>query len=383
MTRREIIMMAMEKRITWLRAADILRVTPRHMRRLRRAVEKHGLVILEDRRSGRPRRKRIAAETVTQLCKLRREKYEDFSIQHFYEFVTEKHGLTLSYTMAKSILQAAGLAEKAPGRGKHRRKRERRPMIGMMVHMDGSTHQWIEGLPMQDLVIMLDDADGKILYGKFVEQEGTRSTLQGLMHVFVHYGRFCELYSDRGSHFCNTTRAQYGPDEEQRGQVPRVLKTLGIRQILARSPQARGRSERAFGTIQGRLPQELKLAGIRTYEEANRYLQKTFIPAFNRRFTVKPQEPETAFTPLVGIDLKLLVSVQHERVVRSDNTLLFSPHILQLPENNSRAHFVRCPVIVHEFLDGTLGISYQHRLLAQYTAAGELIKAHQKKGRAA
>jgi len=377
MTKKEVLIKAIEKRITWLQAADILQVTPRHMRRLRQAIERRGFDVVVDQRGGRPRRKRILAKTLKELCRLRREKYMDFSIRHFYEFATEKHRLKLSYTMALRVLQEAGLAEKAAGRGKYRRKRERRPMVGMMLHLDASTHEWISGLPRWDLVVMLDDADGRILYARLVEQEGTVSTLQALEHVLLRYGRFCELYTDRGSHFCNTTDKEQGPDEIQRGQVPRILKALGIRQILARSPQARGRSERAFGTIQGRLPQELALAGITTYEQANRYLEKVFVPDFNRKFTVEPAQPERAFTRLVGLDLRLLLSVQHERTVRNDNTISFAALVLQLPQTKHRFHLVRCPVLVHELLDGTLGVTYQGKLVARYHRTGALLLPNQ------
>jgi hypothetical protein len=196
--------------------------------------------------------------------------------------------------------------------------------------------------------------------------------------VLLRFGRFCELYTDRGSHFCKTSKAGLVPDEEQHGQVSRVLKALGIRHILARSPEARGRSERAFGTLQGRLPQELRLAGIGDYEAANRYLDERFVADFNRRFTVEPEQPESAFTPLAGVDLELLVSVQHERTVQKDNTVLLDGLHLQLPESRQRVHFVRCPVIVHELLDGRLGVSYQGHLLASFTRDGQLVGQHRK-----
>jgi hypothetical protein len=243
-------------------------------------------------------------------------------------------------------------------------------MRGMLVHLDASTHTWIPGVPMQDLTVALDDADGRILYARFFKQEGTFSTLAALKHVLIRHGRFCELYTDRGSHFCHTGQAGGAPDDVQNGQVARVLKVLGIHHILARSPEARGRSERAFGTIQGRLPQELRLGGISDYEAANKYLDEVFVPDFNRRFTVTPAEPESAFVRLVGVDLRLLLSIQHERVVRNDSTVLFDTVVLQLPRTKERRHYVRCPVLVHEFLDGTLGVSYQARLLARFTRDG-------------
>ena len=374
MTRVDVIKKAVEGSINWIQAADILRLTPRHVRRLRERYEHRGIPGLRDGRADWQRPRRIPAEVAEEICRLKREVYPDFSTRHFHDFATERHGLKVSYTWTKDILQMQGLAQKSPGRGKHRRKRERRPMVGMLLHLDASTHPWICGIPDQDLVVMLDDADGRILFARFFPQEGTRSTLVALKHVLVRFGRFCEFYTDRGSHFCRTGTAGEGPDEEQHGQVARVMRALGIRHILARSPEARGRSERAFGTIQGRLPQELRLAGIRTYEDANAYLDKTFVPDFNRRFTVTPAEAERAFTHLAGVDLELLLTSQHDRIVRNDNTVVFGKLELQIPKAQDRIHFARCPVLVHEFLDGTLGVSFQGRLLGRFDRAAHLLK---------
>jgi len=382
MTRREVIQKAIEGRIKWIHAADILGITPRHILRLREQYLKFG--VLGDRRNGKRQPRRIPEEVVSELLRLKREVYPDFTIRHFHQFATEKHEIHISYTCTRNVLQAHGLVEKAPGRGKYRRKRERRPMVGMLLHMDGSTHRWLPELPMQDLIVMLDDADGRILYARFVEQEGTVSTFAALRHVVGLYGRFGELYTDRGSHFCRTERAGAGPAAEQNGQVARALRTLGIRQVLARSPEARGRSERAFGTIQGRLPQELRVAGVTNYEAANVYLDQSFVPDFNRRFTVTPAERESAFMPVAGIDLDLVLSVHHERIVRNDSTVIFENLFLQLPPTSSRAHYVRCPVTVHEFVTGKLGVSYQGRLVARFTPRGELLaEKSAPKGKAA
>ena len=289
MTRKEVLLKALEGRIRWWQAAQILGMTARNVRRLRWKMQTFGIEALSDGRSGLPRQARIPVEIVGEMLRLRRERYRDFSVKHFHEFATEKHGLKVSYSWAKLLLQQAGLAQRAAGRGKYHRHRERRPMRGMLLHLDASTHPWIEGLPMMDLVVMLDDADGRILFGRFFEQEGTVSTLWALADVLKHHGRFCELYTDRGSHFCRTEKAGESPAELQHGQVSRVLKALGIRHILARSPEARGRSERAFGTIQGRLPQELRALDIRDYAAANDYLTRVFVPDFNRRFAVSPR----------------------------------------------------------------------------------------------
>jgi transposase len=373
MTRREVITKAIAGQLSWAQGAEILGITARHMRRVRLAVEKHGMSAVMDQRGGRPRRKRISAGTVAMLIRLKRDIYTDFSVQHFYEHVREKHGVKVSYNWLRLMLQEAGVVAREPARGKYRRRRERRPMVGMLVHLDASTHQWIGGLPMQDLVVALDDADGRILYARFFPQEGTASTFAALEGVLRKYGRFCELYTDRGSHFHPTQSV--GVDDEQAGQVGQALRALGIGQILARSPQARGRSERAFGTIQGRLPQELRLNRIADYQAANRYLEQVFIPDFNRRFTVKPAQKESAFTKLPGIELELLLSSRHQRVVRNDNTVTFKNLILQLPTTRQRPHFVRCPVIVHQFANASLGVSYQGRLLARYDALGTPVSA--------
>src|SRR6201981_468432 len=382
MTRREVITKAIAKRLSWIQAAEIIGIKPRQMRRIRWRVEHYGLEAVMDQRGGRPRRKRIKAGTIELLCRLKGEIFPDFSLRHFYEHVTEKHGVKVSYNWLRLMLQEAGVVQREPARGKYRRQRERRPMVGMLVHLDASTHEWIAGLPRQDLVVALDDADGRILYARFFPQECTASTFAALESVVRNHGRFCELYTDRGSHFC-----QSGPSgevaEEQNGQVSQALRALGIHQILARSPQARGRSERAFGTIQGRAPQELRHTGITDYAAANRYLEQHFIPDFNRRFTIKPAHPESAFVKLAGVELELVLSSKHERIVRNDNTLTFKNLILQLPSTRQRIHFVRCPVIVHQFSNGTLGISYQGRLLAHYDASGGPLPPIPNKERAA
>jgi transposase len=382
MTRREVITKAIAKQLSWVQAAEIVGVTPRQMRRIRWRVEHYGQDAVMDQRGGRPRRKRIKAGTIELLCRLKRDVYPDFSLQHFYEHVTEKHQVKVSYNWLRLMLQEAGIVEREPARGTYRRRRERRPMVGMLVHLDASTHEWIADLPMQDLVVALDDADGRMLYARFFPQEGTASTFAALESVLRNCGRFAELYTDRGSHFCRSERPGEVADE-QHGQVSRALRALGIHQILALSPQARGRSERAFGTIQGRLPQELRHNGITDYAAANRYLEQHFIADFNRRFTVKPAQPESAFVKLAGIELELVLSSQHERVVRNDNTITFKNLILQLPSTRHRIHFVRCPVTVHQFSNGTLGISYQGRLLARYDASGGPLQPSPNKERAA
>jgi transposase len=374
MTRREVMMKAIAGAMTWVVAAKVLGLSERHVRRIRDKYEEYGVEAFEDGRAGRKRKRRVPLKTLEEVCRLKREVYADYSMQHFHEVVTEKHKLKLSYTLLRNVLQEAGLVQKAPGRGQYRRKRERRPMTGMLVHLDGSTHEWLPGLPMQDLIVALDDADGRILYARFVEQEGTASTFEALRAVLTRFGRFAELYTDRGSHFCRTPKAG-GPSETD-VQVSRALKKLGIGQILARSPEARGRSERAFGTIQGRLPQELRVAGITSYADANKYLERVFVRDFNRRFTVKPTLPETAFVKLVGIDLELVLAEEHTRIVAKDNTVSLDGVRLQLSPAKDRIHFARCEVTVHRFPDGGLAVSHLGRVLGRYSADGRVSTGH-------
>lgn len=368
MTRIEVMTKAMEGKLRWIDVAGILGLTPRQVRRLRERAEKQGIEYVVDQRGGRPRRQRIAAETVQKLCQLRQsENYLDFSVRHFWEHAVEKHGLKLSYSHALAVLQAAKLAEKLPKRGTYRRRRERRPMRGMLLHIDASTHLWFGAQPC-DLVAVLDDADGRLLYAMFVAQEGVASTLAALAHVLKHHGRFVELYHDRGTHYGK----REGLDaSEPSGQVQRVLRAVGVRQIFARSPEARGRSERAFGTLQQRLVAELKRHGISEMAEANGYLWAGgFIADFNRRFTVKPAQPESAFARITGIDFELLTAIQHERTVGRDNVVRFEGMPLQLPEGSKRTTYAGCPVKVHE-LANELVVSWQGNTIGRFTTVGD------------
>lgn len=226
---------------------------------------------------------------------------------------------------------------------------------------------------MWDLTVALDDADGRILSAHFAPEEGTVTSLRALFDVLTRYGRFCELYTDRGSHFCRISDEKKGPDDEQTTQVARVLKALSIRSIWARSPQARGRSERVFRTLQDRLVSELKLTGITNYDDANDYLQNVFIPKYNRRFTVKPKLEASAFSALPPLDLHLLLSVQHSRVVRNDFCVHFESKRLQLPSSVPPSLAGR-KVVVHTFLDESLGVSYKGKLIASFTADGQPVR---------
>lgn len=371
MTKVEIIVKAIEKRITWIQAATILGISDRQMRRLKTRYEKSGFDGIRDQRGRTPRRHKIPVQVIEKVLRLKREVYMDFSVRHFHEKLSE-HGLDISYTWTKLTLQSAGLAEKLSRRGTYRRARERRPMRGMLIHMDGSTHPWISGLPSRDLIATLDDATGEILDLRFVLQEGTMSTFAALDVVLRKHGRFGEFYTDKGSHFRPTQKKDGAPIE---GEVGRALRTLGIRQILAQSPQARGRSERMFQTLQGRLPQELRLAKVVAYDaDADIVLERVRCD-INRRFAVKPEQAESAFVPVVGTSLALILSRRDERLVGADNRVSYNNILLQLPETSTRISYARCRVTVHEFIDQTLGVAFDGQLLATFSMKGTLLKS--------
>jgi transposase len=377
----EVILRAMAKKITWWQAAEIIGISDRSMRRWRQRYEQYGYDGLFDRRRGRPSPKRVPVETVEEVLRLYQERYADFNVRHFHEKLREEHGLRLSYTWVKLALQGAGLVKKAPKRGVHRKRRPPRPLPGMLLHLDGSHHRWFQDDRWYDLIEVLDDATNETYYAQLVEQESTRTVMAALKEVIARQGRFCALYSDRASHFFETPKAGGPVDPRALTQVGRALKELGIEMIPAYSPQARGRSERRFGTWQGRLPQELRLAGIRTVEEANRFLRERYLPEMNRKFARPAAEHGHAFVPVRGQDLDRIFSVQHERVVANDNTVRLGERVWQLERTRLRGTLAGCRVTICEHLDGQVTIVYGPHVVGRFTAEGQPRSAA-KKGRA-
>jgi len=334
---REVITRAMSGKITWLEAAEIIGITDRGMRRWRKRLEVQGYEGLFDRRSRRPSAKRIDMATVETILKLYREKYFDLNVKHFVEKLHAQHEIQLSYTWVKTALQNAGLVKRYAKRGPHRKKRPRRPLTGMMLHVDGSRHQWIPGLDeYQDLIVIFDDATSEVYDVQLVQEESTVTVMASLKRVVESRGLFCSLYSDRGSHMAWTPKAGGLVDREHPTQIARALKELGIDLILAYSPQARGRCERLFGTWQGRLPQELRLHGITTVEAANEFLRKDWIPMHDASFSVKAEQTGTAFLPYTGTELDKIFSQQHDRIVDNDNTVRYDNRCLQIPQQTFR-----------------------------------------------
>jgi transposase len=366
----DVMLQAMAKKITWWQAAEILGISDRHMRRWRERYVEEGYNGLLDRRRGKPSRRRVPVATVEKVFALYREKYFDLNVQHFHEKLQAEHGIELSYTWVKQALQGAGLVGRGRKRGAHRKRRERRPLPGMLLHIDGSRHQWFQDERGYDLIVILDDATSEIYYAQLVEEESTATVMAALREVIERKGVFCALYSDRGSHFWLTPKVGGKVDYHRRTQVGRALHELGVQMIPAYSPEARGRSERNFSTWQGRLPQELRLRQLGTLEAANRFLREQYMAEFNCRFQVAPTQRGHAFVPCRHRDLERIFSLQFERTVNRDNTVSFQNLSLQIERVRWRATLAGCQVVVHQHLDGTLSLTHGPHCLGRYDGGG-------------
>src|ERR1700756_270001 len=366
----EVLLRAMARKITWFQAAEILGFTDRHVRRIRERYEEFGYDGLFDRRRGQPSPKRVPLATVETVLGLYREKYFDLNVSHFHEKLKREHQIDLSYTWVKAALQGAGWVARARQRGVHRKRRPRRPLPGMLLHIDGSRHQWFQDERWYDLIVILDDATSEIYYAQLVEEESTATVMAGLKEVIERKGVFCALYSDRGSHFWLTPKVGGKVDYHRRTQVGRALHELGVQMIPAYSPEARGRSERNFSTWQGRLPQELRLRQLGTREAANRFLREEYIAEFNRRFQVAPAQRGHAFVPCRNRDLERIFSLQFERSVNRDNTVSFQNLSLQIQRVRWRATLGGWQGVVNQHLNGTLSLTYGPHCLGRYDATG-------------
>lgn len=352
--------------LSQLEAAEVLGMSERTFRRYVQRFETDGEAGLIDRRLNRRSGRAVPEEVAFEVERLYRERYDGFTAKHFHEHLQRDHKFRWGYTWTKTFLQDVGLIGKAKVRGAHRRKRPRRPMVGMLVHQDASPHQWIEGMAALDLVVTMDDATSEIYSAFLVEEEGTLSSFMGLIETIEARGLFCSLYTDRGSHYFHTPEAGGAVAKDTLTQVGRALAQLGIEHIPAYSPEARGRSERLFRTLQDRLPKELKLAGIVGIEDANRFLKDTYIAAHNARFAVKPAEAGSAFVPVQEGQWRDVLCIQEERTVAPDNTVAWNGQRLQIPPHPARAHFVRAKVKVHHYADGELAIFHGPRCLIRW-----------------
>lgn len=362
--------------LSQVEAAEMLGVGERTFRRWRDRLRDEGPEGLIDRRIGKPSSRRAAEDEILRMLGLYREHYAEFTVKHFHEQLVKRHAYRLGYTVTKLHLHRSGLVKPAPRRSAHRKKRPRRPMAGMLLHQDASRHVWLDGAPPLDLVVTLDDATSAIYSAFLVEEEGTASSFRGLAEVVASKGLFCALYTDRGSHYFHTPQAGGKVSRTQLTQVGRALGQLGIEHIAAYSPEARGRSERAFRTLQDRLPKELRLAGITGIAAANRWLAEVYLPEHNARFAVPAEQEGSAFVADRTGTWREILCVQDERVVGNDNTVKWKQLSLQIPPSPLRPHFVRTKVRVHEYPDGTLAVFLGPHRLADYDAEGRPVADH-------
>ncbi|MCP4668001.1 MAG: ISNCY family transposase [Deltaproteobacteria bacterium] len=374
MKAQEVILKAVSGEIKWIQAADILVVSPRTMRRKYRAYQVYGIGGLLDQRTCRPSRRRVPYGDVEKVLQLYRESYFDFNVKHFHEKLEEDHGITYSYTWVKDLLQRAGMVRKGKGRGGHRKRRGRRVLFGQMVHLDGSQHEWLSLRPgeKQVLLLVIDDATGRNLGGRLVGGETTRDCMALMREVVESYGIPAQLYTDRGSVFWHTKTAGGKVDRNNLTQFGRAMSQLGVEMIPGYSPQARGRGERWNGTWQGRLVAELRKEGIDNTSDANQYIQNTFIPDMNRRFTVKAAEQGSAFVSANGANLDRIFAIIHEkRKVAADNTVRVNSLVLQIEKSPYRTSFTKCNVHVYEHLDNTYTVTWKKRIIGKYDKKGK------------
>ena len=359
------------RRLTQEEAARLLGVCERTFRRYVDRFEEEGLTGLVDKRLNQVSHRRAPVDEVMRVVEQYRRRHEGWNVKHFYAWY-QREGGTRSYSWVKSRLQEAQLVPKTKKKGTHRKRRERSPVPGMLLHQDGSTHRWVPGQAW-DLIVTMDDATNEHYSMFFVEEEGTASSLQGVREVIVTHGLFCALYTDRGSHYWITPEAGGKVDKVNLTQFGAAMRRLGIEMIAAYSPEARGRSERAFATHQARLPKELALADITDMTAANRYVAEVYRPAFNREFTHPAPEEGSAFVPFLGGNLDDVLCEQYERTVGKDNCVHFEGLVLQIPADRHRYHYVKAQVRVHRHADGHLAVFHGPRRLADYDTVGRLL----------
>ena len=370
MQRQEVILKAMAKQLSWLEAAEIAGMSVRNRQRKRQAYLEYGYTGLFDQRRGKRSIHRVPMETAERVLALYRDRYFDLNVRHFHEKRQEEEGLPLSYRWGKQALPGAGLVTRRAKRGPHRRRPPRRPLPGLLLHIAGSPHRWFQDNRYDELLVILDDATSEIDYAQLVEAESTAPVMAGGREVIERKGVFCALYSDRGSHFFYTPKAGEAGDKSRLTQFGRALQELGIQMLAAYSPPARGRMERSDGTWPGRLPQELRLAGLTSLEEANRFLREHYIGEFNAKGTTPAAEKGSAFRSCRRRDWDWVFSIQTERVVSKDHTGAMGDRWWPIEKCRWRHSLAGQTVTIHQHLNGTVSIRFGPPTVGRYTEDG-------------
>lgn len=360
-------------------AAEVLRLSVRHVWRLKAAYRGDGAAALAHGNRGRPSPGRIGEATRSRVRELLTGPYAGCNDHHLSELLALHEGIVLSRKSVERIRRQAGLKPARQRRPpKHRQRRDRMPQEGIMVQVDGSPHHWFgPDQPACSLLVAIDDATGKLVAAVFREQEDAHGYFLLLKQILASQGIPLELYHDRHSIFRDNSKRPWTLEEELAGraeptQFSRALEELGITSIAAHSPQAKGRVERLNGTLQDRLVQELRLAGVTGLKAGNRFLPG-YLKRFNARFSVKAQEPGLAYRPLSpDLDLERILSFRYVRVVGMDNTVRLDGRLIQVPPGPKRRSYAGARVWVHELLDGSLAVWYQGRWLTRTSGHGDV-----------
>jgi transposase len=368
MRMQDVILRAMSGEIQWFQAADILQMTPRNWRRWRERYERWGYNGLVDQRRC-PSKHRVPSGELERVLRLYRDRYRGFNGRHVHEIARREQGVTLSYSYVKQALQQAGLLGKRQARGRHRRRREPRACFGELLHLDGSRHPWLTLVPATraTLITVVDDATSALLYAQLWPQETTLAVMRALGQVIRTEGLPMALYTDRAGWAFVTPKATGPVDKTRLTQVGRALHQLGIEHIPAYSPQARGRSERMNRTLQGRLVNEFRVAGIRSVDAANRYLRAVYVRQHNATFRRQPLDLANAFVPVGSVDLDTILCQQDARVIAPDNTVVVGGRLLQIERQPGRRTCAGLRVLVRQHLDGRLTVTRPPDVPLHYT----------------
>jgi transposase len=359
--RLHVIQKVLERGIKGVEAAEILGLSSRQIRRIVKRVRLEGDKGVIHKSRGQPSNRRIADEIRDKIIKLYRSQYCDFGPTLASEKLQEREQLQVSdETLRLWLLESGDWKKRRKTRG-HRRWRERKARCGEMVQMDGSHHDWFEGRGLCCVLMgYIDDATGKV-FGRFYEYEGTIPAMDSFKQYIQKHGLPMSVYLDRHTTYKSTAKGSLEDvlnEEIPLSEFERALKELGVGVIHAHSPQAKGRVERLFGTLQDRLVKEMRLRGIRTIEEGNRFL-KQYLPLYNRRFSVPAREGNNLHRSFPkGLNLDAILCIKTERTLRNDFTIAHHKKLYQI-EDRTRAS----KVMVHEQINGSMRITYRDRAL--------------------
>jgi len=365
-------------KVTVREASEVLGLSLRHVRRILAAYRREGAAALAHGNRGRKPPHTLDAGMKKQVLELAQSIYAGCNTQHFTELLAEREGIVISRSLARLILLRAGIRSPRKRRPpKHRSRRERYPQRGMLLQIDGSDHDWLEGRgPRLTLVGAIDDADGEVPYALFRDEEDTQGYTILLRQIVAEHGIPQALYHDRHGIFERPSKEPETIEEQLEGkrkptQFGRIMEELGIISIPSLSPQARGRIERLWGTFQDRLVSELRLAGVSNREEANKVLWD-LLPRHNQRFAVPAAVPGSAYRkPPEDFNPDEVFCFKYQRTVGRDNVVRFGEHRLQIMPTNGRLSYVKARVEVHERMDGSLAVYYKGQCLATKPAPAE------------